>query len=194
MLFRSYCLFGSGSAGLGIARRKAEARGRQRTVAGDGDARRPSTRDIGERCDERRLRQRRMDRADKYSHSSRHMRVLSWLEKLGLDGVQQRGRLNDIHLGRLDGDECGSPCRCRAALHLAKYIARPQPARTACRFAKRVAARGSGSSARPSLHRQARSRGASAHPGAVPADRRSRIGGTSRKAAKALNCYQNNSC
>ena len=24
-----------------------------------------------------------MDRADKYSHSSRHMRVLSWLEKLG---------------------------------------------------------------------------------------------------------------
>jgi hypothetical protein len=24
----------------------------------------------------------------------------------GLDGVKQHGRSNDIHLGRLDGDEC----------------------------------------------------------------------------------------
>ena len=26
--------------------------------------------------------------------------------RLTLDGVKQHGRLNDIHLGRLDGDEC----------------------------------------------------------------------------------------
>jgi long-subunit acyl-CoA synthetase (AMP-forming) len=32
--------------------------------------------------------------------------VIEQLYEATMDGVKQRGRLNDIHLGRLDGDEC----------------------------------------------------------------------------------------